>query len=872
MTTQCPATSVELSPALQCEVTEFGKNETAGQFEKQEGVWSLRTDGVELRIEESEKGALRQWALKVKNQSDKIRRLKFRWTLKAGAPGGVWWDGFGANKDIRDSIAPAARRNSFPVGIYRQADGAAILGYAPQTMSSRFEGGVEVREGEVYLVWDSWLALHPKQEDEQFFLSGLLEGATNYTEAVEAVYRQYPDFFKPSPHADRRLYGVGGYSWGHYYADADTYDFKMEESRRLAYSWEWLYAPFQKVGDIWPSEKYWDGQAGFSIKHPEGKVTNTATLEDWRTAYRGAMKRSDQVSAMFYYYLPYYSNVKVLEDMPNSLWKDPGGKTKVPIFGWIKSGQWVQRAWPGKTAHGDKTRHDLAQAWENLDIAGFAMDMTMGNISYAGTALPKERGKAFDDSGRVYVTEGIAISELMDFTRALPLRDGGQAAAIANEPVSYLPIFHADAVMHEKPPFEGTQVAAARRFLAGQKPLHWWDPQGYVPQDNLDWERLSPEEFRSGLDGILKYVLFSSLRYGGIPTIFFVDGYTEMREWIPVLRRLQKAGWRAAPYLSLTGETAFDKENPYAEDADVWFARYGEGKEHFLAFAVPALAGYQGKASIQTAHFAMPGLVYAGLKDGVSRQEVSNASTTLALDLKYFDAVVYEGVAQVESSESVALNVERRDSEVLLTPASEWPKGTRITFLPTGESRSASGTEMLSFEFPSPCDFLPDKAWLGEIVLGLNNKSEAVIVLPEGEREVWKPALTQLEVYWAYYRTRKQNPIAELSKLTVDRKLFLPLVESMEVPEAANAKTLFILTTGGDRASWTAAKRGEQWQITLRAPDAESGQQAVTALLEQLDKRFPYTGTIPPHKWFQKANLSGKSFAPEHKQTNNKIE
>ncbi|MBI4024061.1 MAG: hypothetical protein HY360_03715, partial [Verrucomicrobia bacterium] len=572
-------------------------------------------NGLEIQIQSRSVQALTEWALNAHNQGSAVRRIRLRWRMDAGVRGGDFWDGFGLSRNVVEERVPLGGRYAFPGTAYSAGDRTCLLGYAPQTISSRFARACRVEGGQVVLEWDSFLALHPGQKDAQVFLTALLPSARNYAEAVEQVYRAYPDFFRPIAGADPRIRGEGGY----YYSSDAMRLYQLEEARRLGLNWEWCYAPFQKPGDIWPSAPFWDAEKGYSIERTQNDNTRPGSIADWRAHNLRRFEEGNKAAAMFYYYLPQYCETGILTNaFPDAVWRNPDGRPIGSIHGWIKSSIRSQYAWPGETGYGEKLRRDLAAIWSNFPIAGFAMDMTLGDTPYAGEALSRESGKAFDDQGRVFAVEGVAVAGLMKCAHRLPPHSDGRCAAIiANEPVTWLPIFHADAIMHEMPPYDRSDIVPARRLMAGQKPLCWW--KGFRVEQILDWQRLSPAEFKDGLGGIVDYVVLASLRYGAIPPVFFVRGYPEVRAWIPRLRELQRAGWRAASYVKIEGPGDPDTAVPFAENASVWISRYGDEEDSHLVFSAPDAAGFQGRARIETSRFNAGGAVYLEVQEFQNR-------------------------------------------------------------------------------------------------------------------------------------------------------------------------------------------------------------------------------------------------------------
>lgn len=865
LATTTPARELQQHPRLTCEIREWTES----------GYIALSED-VKIEFRSQKKTGLTEWRVNIRNNSGALHRLRLRWQLDAGAVGGDYWDGFALTRHVQTDTAASTNRYVFPAVTYSLDGRTTMLGYAPQTISSRFERTCRVIDGKTMLEWDGFLALHPGQEEAQFFLSAELPRVCNYAEAVEQVYLAYPASFRPVAGADPRIFGEGGY---HFASDA-TRLYELEESRRLGLNWEWCYAPFQKPGDNWPDEKFWDAKAGYSIERTQNESTQPGTVADWLAYNLRRFQTGDRATAMFYYYLPQYCDAGIVQsEFTDSVWRKPDGQILKPIHNWIKSGAHAQYAWPGQTSYGQHLRTDLAALWSHFPIAGFAMDMTLGDMPYAGDALPRETGKAFDDQGRVFITEGVAVAQCMEYTKSLPPHaDGRRAASIANESITYLPILHADAIMHEMPPYDRNEIVPARRLLAGQKPMSWW--KGYKEEQILDWQRLTPEQFQRGLSGIVDYVIMASLRYGAVPPIFFVDGYTDMRRWIPVLRELQRAGWRAASFVRIEGPGAPDPAEPFAESASVWVARYGDAERSCLTFSAPDPKGFEGISRIETGRFNAGGAIYLEWNGASTRNEVAQDETMIPMALKNRDPLVVSKIATLRASSPVTMTVERtilpsQNIAYTFTPKSAWPKGATIQLAGHAKSvKTPKGPEPLVIEDAPPYFVLPNHAWLQQVDFGTDKETHAVIVVDEADRAALEPALTHLQTYWEYYQTRHANPDPRLwdmdNKLRPD--LRLTVVANFLAPEVKKAGTVFVLGETARRAIFPRGPRGadagilqgdrdgSQLRISFEPVRGQSEAELILAFLETQDQRFPFCGVLDGRAWFEKHGLAGKEF------------
>ncbi len=828
---------------------------------------SALPEHLSLTIEPQPSGPLQEWRVKVANRSEEVERLLLRIVRETKTPGGNFWDGYTLHPAPKASVEPVTKRYRFPAVAYWEGDTARVAGFAPQTLNSRFERAWHPREGGGLLVWDAYLALHPGQEDEQTFITADLKDCRTYPEVVEAYHLAYPRWFRPVEGADSRLYGTGGFLRSR----EETRDIQSEEGRRTLLDWEWYYAPFQRAGAVVPDETTWDPSYGYNLEETQAIYEQKDGLEGWRAYNERRISAGNRTTGIYYYYLQQYAAVDLLKTrFTDSFWTDAKGNIVSPTFGWIKSGLWVQFAWPGETLYGKRLRADLASAWERFEISGYALDCVIGDIGYYGEALPRERGKAFDDDGKVFVVEGVAIARNLEFTHQLPPRpDGQRPASISNEPMTYHGIFYADAVMHEKPPYERADLLPLRRLMAGQKPFYWWSGS-YRADSTLNWEELSREEFQDALQGTLDYVILTSLRYGGVPAVFLVTGYPQVRQWTPRIIELQRAGWRAAPYTTLPEALRPPLDDPYSEQARIWVSRYGSGEESWVALSSPKREKQTFPVEIATRRFSGLKLLYLDDTTGHGLNHASDGGTRLEVTLADHEPVILKAVAEVESPAPVEVELRRTGSRLhgqvleARCPGEGWPEGTRLRFAGQATWQTPGGkAAVLRHETPPAVRFLPDESWVAEDLVS-GEGGVAILITPE-DRPALEARLLQLAHYREYYQMRLKAPTGALSSVhTVrDRKLAFPIVHSPQEEAFRNARTVFLLGEGARRLA-NAPASGQNDGIACLTRDGQRqvfvqpGTQDEAALwgelLSRLDEYYPFVGTMdnsPMHRHHQ---------------------
>lgn len=194
---------------------------------KQKG--RISRNNIKISLTERQVKKIKEWTVLVENKSSKTVKLCFRLTVPCGNAGGAFWDGFKIKAKTPKTFRPTTKRYIFPAVTYVKDGSMTGIGYAPMTLSSRFERRLEIVNGKATLVFDSYMALDPGQKDKIYFISQSAE-ANDYTEFIEQVYLSYPKWFHVVKGADPRIFGMGGY----FFSSEDNREYQMEVFCRLA--------------------------------------------------------------------------------------------------------------------------------------------------------------------------------------------------------------------------------------------------------------------------------------------------------------------------------------------------------------------------------------------------------------------------------------------------------------------------------------------------------------------------------------------------------------------------------------------------------------------------------------------------------------
>lgn len=801
-----------------------------------------------VKISAATVGKLTEYSVTLVNSRRKPALIRLTLKETFDHDGGGFWDGFEYHPDIRKAFIPKMNRYNFPVISYLYEHNLTFFGFAPETVSSRFERKCEVKDGKATLYFDAYLALNQGESDTVKFITGTVSDADSYTEAAETVYNAYPKWFRPVEGGDQRLYGVGGYMRASDDKDNRQY-YQQEDNRRLSFDWEWYYNSYQKAGDFFPSPEYWNSKQGYKSEKNHATCDTPGTVEDWKKNHQRRTSAGDKTTALFYYYMQQYLNCDLLKNVyKDSAWVDEAGKPGYKAFGWGEEG-WSEYAWPGaSSSYGAEVRKDLALLWKTFDIAGFALDCVSGDVKYYGPLVTKEAKRAFDDNGKLFVAEGVAVAYNLDYTHNLPPKpDGRRAASVVNEPYTYLPIFHSDAVIHEMAPFEREDKIAPRRLQLGQKPYYWWG--GFKVDNILDWDRLTPNQVNEALTGVLDHTILMSLRYGAVPPTFMSRGFPDMLKLRDLFVKLQLTGWRAAPYAWVDGVPGI--EQPWAQDAKVWVSRFGDGDNSFIVLSIPDPAGMRGKLRIKTGKFNANNAVYADINGQPTTNYVTPEETVIDFDLKNHVPLILRKVGTSKDGQVTAkiTKAENGDSVISIT-----------------EDNSKQATKLE----PAPVHFMPvNLKWIQQLQLSDGQKAFAAIA---GSRDAVEQAGTParcLEIYMEYFYGRKKLPIPYMYLMAgkFDKNLRFPIV-SPGTPEAGQAKTLFAVGSEARKhyfpevnATDTIIYRKVNGQKVVGFfPGKLNEGQLISAFLKELDKLYPYYGGNNLVRWTRRLNFYGKTF------------
>jgi len=508
------------------------------------------------------------WKVSVSNRKDSQQllevRLKFPVDLNESWD---YWDGYEIHSFPCFKLKREKMEYTFPMSCVYNSKVGIALGIEPHQYLSYIANGIERS-----FYYATKMVIDPKQTENVEFILYFFRPNYGYLDAIQKYYDIFPDVFNPKRGIDPRITGAGGYIR----SCPGTRRLQLEQCRRFHINWEWCYGPYQKNGDWFPDRKSWIPKEGFGVEaHTQRRAPYT--YEEYLSMLKERFSAGNRTTAMMFYIIPRYCDIRIIDsECPDAIWIDKNGKKSGVVYDDVFKGDrsyWVY-------AYGNslfkREIEDLKKIVSTFEVRGFAMDMVNGVRRYYGPGVNNSPGRAFDEEGKIYCLETIPYAKIMDYIHTLH-RGKYRMGVIANQAqnyTSYLPVFHADAVMHEGPPYIGARNVWPLRFLSGRKLLTWWD--GYVSDRlmEIDWHKLNSEEKKEVLKGLQNYVILFSLRTGGVPSCMETFGVPKLLELIPTIIELSRAGFQPVPAVKVG-------------NAKLWTGRFGKGTGTYITISNP---------------------------------------------------------------------------------------------------------------------------------------------------------------------------------------------------------------------------------------------------------------------------------------------
>jgi hypothetical protein len=643
-----------------------------------EAQWEL-SDGLFVSARLQPRAGHLSLVLSFTNEGERQRWLEpgIRLDLSLAAADWSFWDGLNAvagrpglthKHDTLPAVFPAAALLTPGAGVFVGIEPMQLLSYLRSSVVS-----VDGLRAEFEYV--TRIVVDPKSGEEIEFVLGAVDGKYGHLAVLQRYSDDFPQAFALPAGADPRLTLAGARSSAWNRSDPGMY-------RRTYSGWEWEYAPFKRTGDIYGHREWWDYK-------PPSPITGNRALgyEEFHKWRKDVFRRGINSGVAMLFYIP--SGIWVEEQLaqrlyPEALLKDEEGALVTKV-GYVTGYDTTCRVFPFGNNYAEVLRKDMRLVVEELDMQGFAFDVSGGGIRvYADTTqgVMEAPGRAYDERG-VFVDEGVGIALLMDYARSLK-KDGRSMLIVANPSAdgAYMTLVRSDAAMFESPPWGTTHGMRPEHLRArfGQKALSWWRDWNYEAALSRAY---GPEAVKRAFLGKVDYLVLKSLELGVLPNgSAYVQGVPQLGRLMPMLVELVRAGHQPVPAIGGASE--------------LWFSRYGRAGRSYVTAGNATSAPFKGELSVDNPYLGDVDYLFTHFDGAALYNAVQGRLTRLGVALpsrEYFvgrtalgilpadgGAVVGAWVSQTEDLASVTTRVEfDLDSPVRLSFFVEPPLGYALS-------------------------------------------------------------------------------------------------------------------------------------------------------------------------------------------------
>ncbi len=558
------------------EVVEFHANDGTAEH-----VWRSEDDAVRLRLTQTARPSHLAISVEVENLGDEQRWLQTTIELPVqGAALGdnrALWDG----RDLIPLVSGTdtlvtSWKGHFPMTCLWGDEAGVAIGAEPMQLRSWWHWGLQGER----LRWGTRFVLEPGKSEGFEAVLYAFEPRYGLGEALERFYAIYPEVFRPAEGIDPRVLGMGGYIGD----SAETRRLGWEHSRRFHFDWEYVYGPYQRSGDPYPTEETWDPSLPYKYDAPH-VAARKSSLEEFRHWLRERTEMGKVTRAMLHYTLG--MNQWIAETyFPEAIRLDAEGKPAMSRReGHFQANTNVfllaDRAW-------DFWTRGYRNVAEHFKPSGISFDNAGGTGVYQywqqGSGVSETPGRMYWNSpgevyGRVKDEHGVGISGAIAHSKAMSYihtlhADGHRLAVYANGAWAWPAAVRADAGMLEAAPYRRVDQLWTLRRMFGRKPLTFWENYQIMHLDEFDWEEASPEQIRDKLREKVDELILYSLHAGALPQFNYQRGVEKLWRWLPRLKALALAGWRATPAAAVSSP-------------ELWISRFGDGPGSYLTLCNP---------------------------------------------------------------------------------------------------------------------------------------------------------------------------------------------------------------------------------------------------------------------------------------------
>jgi hypothetical protein len=588
--------------------------------------WEIQPNSVSFKLAEESKeletkqvfeicaGNTIKLFLSFKNNGNRERLLQPGYSVFLPGQNLKWWDGRSECKPHDPELTPEGILLQFPASAAYDVNNGVAIGLDPHQLLSTFMIGARPEKGGLLISFATRIVL---DEGQSFTLPLCLfsfKPNFGYFDAVQRIHDLYPDLFNPTQGIrPLMLQGGGGYVFG----SRATRHLQPEVCRRFCLGWDWIYCPGIIPGYWYTEKDDYDPTMGYPYETDKNDIVTTGrSFEQYHTDLHDRISAGDLSTTTTYYMIPQAADVRVLKKYPDSVLMGPEGPTTLKMKNWVRNNSEVTGMYPWGNSYGNSVTKQIGQVAADFAPSAIGFDMTdCSDKHYGGAAISQESARAWDDKG-VYAATQVALAHLADVIHQQRV-SGYTMGAVFNVPWTIFTATRCDASLFERPPYIWVDKIEPSRFLVGHKPVTWW--QALTPEKILkNWEQLEPNQLRSGITGIYKYVRLMSLRYGTYPWVPGQEfGSKDLVDVMPVLSELNRQGWQAVPAV---------------KGADgLWLSRYGKGIDTFIAVGNSNRKSCQAKLALYPEYLGVGYFLFSDYKGNPIKTSYSENSTDLDL-------------------------------------------------------------------------------------------------------------------------------------------------------------------------------------------------------------------------------------------------
>ena len=502
-----------------------------------------------------------------------VQDIKKCWT------GFGYTNSFGSKKIVRKGIKGKVEKHTS--ASTRPFPAVAVFG----KKSALFAGGVpfdpisytacfinKAKADKSSLGYSVRTAILPKTENKTRFTLGVVRNDFGDKEAVvQAYYDSLPQLWAPVVGQD------SPYIWGAHAMYLSWWATpKYELSRRLYIVNEWTYCPYKRSGDIAAKKELWNYK-------PKNQYHKKSTIAGKRFSFNNITheKYLDLRREQFRKYakefgLMFFNSVSgtwcevqlARQKYPDAIVHDKS----VPYYltFWSTHHDHEVRTFPMGTSFAKVLKQDMLNMAKDLELPGFAFDCSYSGAYYRGPAVKKNLpGRSWDEKG-VFIDQGVAINNLVDFTHNI-IKTKNPADKMVVFANGYL---KADYMMVEASYMDigkFKQWMPLLRYQIGPRPgaVH---KHGYNLKNVIsNWREKSPADFKKFMPKLADFTIFSQFKYGLTATYLSCYGTPQVLYTMPEVIEMMRAGWQAEIPLSLNCTGNMIEQARYGRAENTYF-------------------------------------------------------------------------------------------------------------------------------------------------------------------------------------------------------------------------------------------------------------------------------------------------------------